>query len=49
MPAAKDLSKEQIVAAQNKTLSNRAAARYLNCSYNHYKKWASLYKDSETG
>ena len=49
MPAPKDLSKEQIVAAQNKTLSNRAAARYLNCSYNHYKKWAKLYKDSETG
>jgi hypothetical protein len=26
MPAPKDLSKEQIVAAQNKTLSNRAAS-----------------------
>ena len=30
MPKANPLSKEQIVAATNKTLSNRAAARYLN-------------------
>jgi len=26
-----------------------AAARWLNCSYQHYKKWAKLYKDEETG
>mgnify|MGYP000607045729 CR=1 FL=1 len=38
------LSKEQIVAAQAKTLSNMAAARYLHVSYQHYKKWAKLYK-----
>jgi len=44
MPKAKPLSKEQIVAATNKTLSNRAAARYLNVSYQHYKKWAKLYE-----
>ena len=43
MPKAKPLSKEQIVAATNKTLSNRAAARYLNVSYQHFKKWAKLY------
>lgn len=49
MPAAKFLSKDQIVAAQAKTLSNAAASRYLNVSYNHYKKWAKLYKDEETG
>ena len=45
MPKAKPLSKEQIVAATNKTLSNRAAARYLNVSYQHFKKWAKLYKN----
>ena len=38
MPKAKPLNKELIVAAMNKTKSNRAAARYLNCSYQHYKK-----------
>ena len=44
MPKAKPLSKELIVAAMNKTKSNRAAARYLNVSYVHYKKWAKLYE-----
>ena len=44
MPKAKPLSKEQIVAAQAKTKSNMAAARYLHVSYQHYKKWAKLYK-----
>ena len=44
MPKAKPLSKEQIVAAQSKTKSNMAAARYLHVSYQHYKKWAKLYK-----
>jgi transposase len=44
MPQAKPLSKEQIVAAQAKTKSNMAAARYLHVSYQHYKKWAKLYK-----
>ena len=38
MPKAKPLNKELIVAAMSQTLSNRAAARYLNCSYQHYKK-----------
>lgn len=47
MPAKKHLSKEQIIAAQNKTMSNRAAARYLGISYNHYKKWAELYKNQD--
>ena len=47
MPKAKPLSKEQIVAATNKTLSNRAAARYLNVSYQHFKKWAKLYKNDK--
>jgi len=44
MPKAKPLSKEQIIAAMSQTLSNRAAARYLNVSYIHYKRWAKLYK-----
>jgi transposase len=44
MPKAKPLSKELIVAAMNKTKSNRAAARYLNVSYVHYKKWAKIYE-----
>jgi hypothetical protein len=44
MPAAKPLSKEQILAAQAKTLSNMAAARYLHVSYQHYKRYAKLYK-----
>jgi len=47
MPKAKPLGKEMIVAAMNKTKSNRAAARYLNVSYQHYKRWAKQY-DSET-
>ena len=49
MPKAKPLSKEQIVAATNKTLSNRAAARYLGVSYIHYKKWAKNYDATEKG
>ena len=44
MPKAKPLTKEMIMAAINKTKSNRAAARYLNVSYIHYKKWAKLYE-----
>jgi len=49
MPAAKHLTKEQILAAINKTKSNRAAARYLNVSYQHYKKWAQTYDAIEEG
>ena len=47
MPKAKPLGKEMILAAMAKTKSNRAAARYLNVSYQHYKKWAKIY-DSDT-
>tara|TARA_S200002703_G_scaffold43808_3_gene38176 strand:- start:2256 stop:2891 length:636 start_codon:yes stop_codon:yes gene_type:complete len=47
MPKAKPLSKEQILAAMSQTRSNRAAARYLNVSYPHYKKWAELYDSTE--
>ena len=44
MPKAKPLTVEQIKAAMAKTKSNRAASRYLNVSYQHYKKWAKLYE-----
>ena len=43
MPKPKPLSKEQIVAAQAKTKSNMAAARYLHVSYQHYKRYAKMY------
>ena len=45
MPKAIHLSKEQILTAMDKTKSVRAAARYLNISYQHLKKWMKLYKD----
>ena len=49
MPKAKPFTKDQILNAMDKTLSVRAAARYLNCSYQHLKKWMKEYKDEETG
>jgi len=45
----KILTKEAMLRAITVTRSNRAAARYLNVSYNHYKKYAKLYKDEATG
>jgi len=47
MPNKKFLSKEQCLAAMAKTHSVRACARYLNCSYQHLKKYLKLYKDEE--
>lgn len=38
-----------ILAAMARTKSNRAAARYLSVSFVHYKKWARLYKDENSG
>lgn len=49
MPKAKPLSKTQILDAMDKTKSVKAAARYLNCSYQHLKPWMKLYKDETTG
>jgi hypothetical protein len=49
MPAPKPLSKEDILRAIRHTKSNRAAARYLGVSYQHYKPYAKLFKDEETG
>lgn len=44
MPKPKPLSKEMIIAAQANTKSNFAAARYLHVSYQHYKRYAQMYK-----
>ena len=49
MPKANPLSKEVILSAMDKTKSVRGAARYLNCSYQHLKKWMLFYKDETTG
>lgn len=43
----KILTKEDLLRAMKKTRSNFAAARYLCVSYNHYKKYATLYKNEE--
>lgn len=43
----KDLTKERILLAMQNTRSNRSAARFLNVSYIHYKKWAMNYDSDE--
>jgi len=48
MPAAKTLSRDDILRAMRFTKSNRAAARYLGCSYQHYKPYAKLYRVDES-
>ena len=49
MPPSKFLSKEDILRAMQNTKSNRGAARFLKCSLVHYKKFAKVYVDEETG
>lgn len=49
MPAKKFLSKDMILTAMRKTRSNRAAARSLHVSLNHYRKYAKTYVDAESG
>lgn len=49
MPKPNPLSKERILASMAKTKSNSAAARYLNVSYVHFKKWAKHYEATEDG
>jgi hypothetical protein len=44
MPSAKPFNKEQILRAMRATLSIRAAARYLGCSYQHLKPFMKLYR-----
>jgi hypothetical protein len=48
MPAAKTYSREDILRAMRFTKSNRAAARYLGCSYQHYKPYAKLFRVDES-
>lgn len=43
----KILTKEDIVRAMNATKSNMHAARHLHVSYNHYKKYARMYKNED--
>ena len=43
------LTEQQIRAAMKHTLSNKAAAGYLNVSYPTYRMYAKLYTDQETG
>ena len=47
MPASKPLTKEDIQRAMRFTKSNRAAAKYLGCSYQHYKPFAKLFRVDE--
>ena len=49
MSAAKPISKDMCLTAMDKTKSVKAAARYLNCSYHHLKRYMKLYVDEETG
>jgi hypothetical protein len=47
MSKPKPFTKEDILRAMRMTKSNRAAARYLGCSYIHYKGYAKLYKGED--
>jgi len=49
MPRAFHLTKEMILAAMAQTKSVKAASRYLNCSYQHVKKYMKAYTDEATG
>ena len=49
MPAAIRLTIEQIKHAMSRTMSNKAAARYLGIDYHTYRKYTKLYDDPETG
>jgi len=49
MPLKKHITKEMCLAAMSKTKSVKAAARYLNCSYQHLKPFMKAYKDEATG
>jgi len=47
MARPKPITKEMVVNAMDKTKSVRAAARYLNCSYQHLKKYMKVYKNED--
>ena len=44
---AKFLSKEDCLRAMNNSKSNRGAARFLRCSFVHYKKYARTYVNDD--
>lgn len=48
MPAPKPISKEDVLRAMRFTKSNRAAAKYLGCSYQHYKPYAKMFRVDES-
>ena len=48
MPALKPISREDVLRAMRFTKSNRAAAKYLGCSYQHYKPFAKNFKVDES-
>lgn len=47
MPKAKFISKDDCLLAMQNSKSNRGAARFLRCSFNHYKKFARTYINDE--
>ena len=47
MPKAKFISKEDCLRAMQNSKSNRGAARFLRCSFVHYKKFARTYVNEE--
>ena len=48
MPAAKIFTKDDVLRAMRFTRSNRAAAKYLGCSYQHYKPYAKMFRVDES-
>jgi len=46
---AKNLTESQIRYAMLNSQSNKAAARFLNVTLSTYRKYAKIYKDSESG
>ena len=48
MAKAKPFNKEDLLRAMRHTKSIRAAARYLGCSYQHYKPYAKLFRLDES-
>lgn len=46
---AKFISKDDCLRAMENTRSNRGAARFLRCSFVHYKRYARTYVDEATG
>ncbi|MDB4276983.1 hypothetical protein N9864_00510 [bacterium] len=49
MPKSKPITKEECLRAMRHTKSVRAAARYLNCSYQHLKPIMKMYEATENG